>query len=59
MYTRLTVLNQDVFYTLPGSVWPGALLHAVVGAGLLFVGAGRRVKPDADNTEQSGKQLPL
>jgi hypothetical protein len=36
MYTRLSVLNQDVFYSLPGGVGRSALLHAGVGVvGLL------------------------
>jgi hypothetical protein len=46
MYTRLTVLNQDVFYELPRGVWPGALLHGAVGAALLLLAhARRRVTP--------------
>ena len=44
MYTRLTVLNQDVFYTLPGSVWPSALFHSVLGGGLLFLANLRRTQ---------------
>jgi hypothetical protein len=63
MYTRLTVLNQDVFYTLPGSIWPSALLHALLGAGLLFLVHGRssRAAPlvhknDTEHTETQRAQ---
>jgi hypothetical protein len=31
MYTQLSVLNQDVFYSLPGGVGGATLLHAGVG----------------------------
>jgi hypothetical protein len=32
-YTRLSNLNQDVFYTLPGSVVPAVLVHLMIGLG--------------------------
>ena len=47
MYTRLTVLNQDVFYTLPPGVWPSAVLHGLVGVVLLFLTHRRRRSPPA------------
>jgi hypothetical protein len=30
-YTRLSNLNQDVFYTLPGSVLPAVVVHLLIG----------------------------
>ena len=36
MYTRLTVLNQDVFYTLPRGVARAAVVHALVGIACLL-----------------------
>ena len=36
MYTKLTVLNQDVFYSLPRGVGPAVLLHLAVGAACLL-----------------------
>ena len=36
MYTRLTVLNQDVFYSLPGGVTSAVALHAGFAAGCLL-----------------------
>ena len=45
MYTRLTVLNQDVFYALPRGVGWAVLIHAVIGiVGLLPY---RRIKARA------------
>jgi hypothetical protein len=32
-YTRLSNLNQDVSYTLPGSIRPAVVVHALVGLG--------------------------
>jgi hypothetical protein len=36
MYTRLTVLNQDVFYALPAGVARATLLHAALGLACLL-----------------------
>lgn len=30
-YSRLTVLNQDVAYRLPRSIWPALLVHLLIG----------------------------
>jgi hypothetical protein len=35
-YPTLTVLNQDVTYQQPGSIWPAVVLHGLIGAGLLI-----------------------
>ena len=53
MYTRLTVLNQDVFYTLPPSIWPSALLHGGVGAALLLLAHGRLRRAAGERGERS------
>lgn len=43
MYTRLTVLNQDVFYALPRGVGRAVLFHAFIAIACLgFVNAVRR-----------------
>ena len=38
MYNELSVLNQDVPYELPRSVWPGCALHALIGIASLSLG---------------------
>jgi hypothetical protein len=40
---RILNLNQDVYYTMPGP-WLAALLHAAIGAGLIWVNYRKRSK---------------
>jgi hypothetical protein len=43
MYNLLTVLNQDVAYELPRSIFPALLFHGAIGATALLLGRRRRV----------------
>jgi hypothetical protein len=46
---RLTNLGQDVPYSLPASIWPAVLLHAVIAAPLIWFGwKNRRGSPAVD-----------
>jgi hypothetical protein len=47
-YRQLTVLNQDVFYAMPTTVWPAVLVHAAIAVAALAAAGvvlrrGRRV----------------
>jgi hypothetical protein len=54
MYTRLTVLNQDVFYALPRGIWGAVVFHAGVAlACLLPYRRARRVRPVVVASDQN------
>ena len=62
MYTRLSVLNQDVFYSLPDGVGGAALFHAAVGALCLLpyrrLRRGRRTR-EVDVTAENDRREHL
>lgn len=41
-YQKLTVLNQDIAYSLPRSIAPAIIVHAIIGAGGLLAAARAR-----------------
>ena len=44
MYNHLSVLNQDVAYELPRSIWPAVVLHTSIGAATLWL-SGSLIRP--------------
>ena len=60
MYTHLSVLNQDVFYSLPRGVIGAALFHAAVGTLCLLpylrLRRGRRTRHDAVAPENDRRE---
>jgi hypothetical protein len=43
MAYQLTVLGQDVSYSLPGRLWPAVVLHLLIGGALLLLSSSRRI----------------
>lgn len=61
-YSSLTVLNQDIAYHLPRSIWPAVLLHLGLGAPAGVIFAWRRIarqRGSANAGDPSAKTLRI
>jgi hypothetical protein len=59
-YSSLTVLNQDISYHLPRSIWPAVLSHLGIGTTPIGISAWRRLtrNPGPDNAGNSFPKAP-
>jgi len=57
-YNTLTILNQDVAYRLPTTIWPATLLHLVIGAPGMWLALRDKPRPPDAATATAAPPAP-